>query len=1006
MFRTRIFAGLFALLFVLPLHADERVERAIHRALADYANGDLDRFLAAWRDGAETREPVRKQLAGILRVRCLRSAGVVIESLSIDGKTASARALVGFSKTSPADRTVWQPVEMRLIDLTLAEENGSWKITRFVLAEEALAASLIAAQTRDERNALLAKNPRLITPELVRVLYRKALSLTNTDRPDSARLLGALATELAEEISDTGGLALLRGLSGIHHRRLTEYDAAMKDSLESLALAETTGDPDILSRAWLNLARVRQMRGQFSEESVFSTLRALAFAENAEDPILLIRALQDGAWDYFWRGDFYMARLHAERQLTLIGPFGDRWSEIDVQTLLSDLYSDQRDYERAEFHLDRALAIARRTDYFFTASILGRKASIRMERGQHDEAPPIIDEAERRARALNDNTTLGHMAELRGRMLAREGRAADAECEMRAGAALRSSDGYPNRLDFEVLAREELQRGRYRNAIRLALDYRDSVHSTEPYLAIVPLQLAATAFRKLGEAEQALGVLEEAIDLSEYMRHRVQGNERQRASWNERAHSPYAHAADLLVEMKRPELALEYAERAKSQVLVDVLLHGRAASTASLTEDEARTERAYESRLAALNRALDEARATETSEKLRAQIASERAAYESFRDGVAVRHAPPRNRDVRVPSIAEMSATLAPNQAFIEYLIGEDDVHIWVIRKDGFRLHSVPVARDVLQKKIDEAAERLAERSLRFREPVQELHSLLLAPIEEELRDVRSLIIVPDGALWRVPFSALIDREQHYVAERWAVTLAPSITTYRIMSDRERMQQRPGGRTLLAVSNPTIDRSVKANVVSYYRSADLGPLPHAEWETNALRAIYGADHSTTLTGNRARESAVKAAAWEHGILHFATHGIFDDRSPMYSRLVLARDEATGDDGYLETWEIAKLDLQADLVVLSACDTARGTVGGGEGVMGMAWSFFVAGARSTVATQWKVNSASTATLMVAFHRDLASLGRSESLRRAQLTLLRTPVYAHPFYWAPFVVIGGS
>lgn len=995
----RAATALLALLCVLPLRADERVYDTIHRALTDYGNGHLPPFLGAFSDGAESREPMRKKLAGILRVRCLRSAGVTVESLSIDGKTATARAVIAYAKTSPENRAVWHPVESRVVELSLAEENGQWKITRFVFAEDAFAEQIFAAASRKEIDALLAQHPELITPELVRAIYRNALSLTNTDQPDSAQPFTELATALALDLDDDYGLALLRGLSGILHRMRNEFDPALRDSLESLAIAERIGDPDLLARAWLNLSRVHQLREGREDVSLDARRRALAHAQNAEDPILLVRALQINASNTFWKGDFYETRLLAERQLALIEEFADRWSELDVEALLSDLYNDQGDYERALFHLERALVLGYRTGSYFTPQLLSRKAGLLLDLGRFDEISAVLAEAERRVDP-NDGGTLGHLRELHGRLFAREGRAAEAECEMRLGAAFRHSAGYPLRLDFEYLIREELRRERYQNAIRLALEHHHSVHASEPYLALRPLQLAAIALRKLGEREQALSVLEEAIGLSEYMRTRVQGDERQRALWNERTRSPHAAAADPLVDMARPELALAYAERAKSQVLVDVLLHGRAAT--SLTEEEARAERAHEIRLAALNRALDEGRATDD---VRAQIAQERAAYETFRDGIAVRHAPARNRDIRTPSMAEMSATLEPRQAFIEYLIGEDSVHVWVVRRDGFRLHTVAVSSEVLQKKIDEAAERLAERSLRFREPVQELYALLLAPVEDELRGVRSLVIVPDGALWRVPFSALVDREQKYVAERWAVTLAPSITTYRIMIERDRVQK-PGARTLLAVSNPTIDRNVKANVTSYYRNADLGPLPHAEWETNALRAIYGAERSTTLSGSHARESAVKAAAWEHGILHFATHGIFDDRSPMYSRLVLARDETSGDDGYLETWEIAKLDLQAELVVLSACDTARGTVGGGEGVMGMAWSFFVAGARSTVATQWKVNSASTATLMVAFHRELATSGRAESLRRAQLSLLRQPGYAHPFYWAPFVVIGGS
>src|SRR5213079_3293397 len=105
---------------------------------------------------------------------------------------------------------------------------------------------------------------------------------------------------------------------------------------------------------------------------------------------------------------------------------------------------------------------------------------------------------------------------------------------------------------------------------------------------------------------------------------------------------------------------------------------------------------------------------------------------------------------------------------------------------------------------------------------------------------------------------------------------------------------------------------------------------------------------------------------KYSIIHLATHGILDDSSPMYSRLVMARAENDpNDDGLLEAREIMRLDLHADLVVLSACQTARGRIGAGEGMIGMSWAFFVAGVPTMVASQWKVDSTSTAKLMVDF-----------------------------------------
>ncbi len=145
------------------------------------------------------------------------------------------------------------------------------------------------------------------------------------------------------------------------------------------------------------------------------------------------------------------------------------------------------------------------------------------------------------------------------------------------------------------------------------------------------------------------------------------------------------------------------------------------------------------------------------------------------------------------------------------------------------------------------------------------------------------------------------------------------------------------------------------------------------------------------------------------MLHFATHAFLDDHNPLYSSLILSHGRPGGspnrEDGLLEAWEILQLHLDADLVVLSACQTARGHPRAGEGMIGLTWALAAAGSAATLASQWEVDSASTADLMVEFHRAwLAGASKAEALRRAALAVRRQERYRHPFYWAPFVIVG--
>lgn len=193
-------------------------------------------------------------------------------------------------------------------------------------------------------------------------------------------------------------------------------------------------------------------------------------------------------------------------------------------------------------------------------------------------------------------------------------------------------------------------------------------------------------------------------------------------------------------------------------------------------------------------------------------------------------------------------------------------------------------------------------------------------------------------------------------------------------------------------------------------------LPNTEKEVRGIEASFG-KAAKVYTRSEATEERAKQEMGRYRILHFATHGVFDPNQPMYSGVLLTRPKGKGqEDGYLEAREIANMNLNADLAVLSACDTARGAVQEGEGILGLSWALFVAGCPSSLLTQWKVADDSTAELMKQFYAHLKQ-GKSKAaaLRAAQLSLLRPQSqntqratrnmkWTHPFYWAPFVLVG--
>jgi CHAT domain-containing protein len=218
---------------------------------------------------------------------------------------------------------------------------------------------------------------------------------------------------------------------------------------------------------------------------------------------------------------------------------------------------------------------------------------------------------------------------------------------------------------------------------------------------------------------------------------------------------------------------------------------------------------------------------------------------------------------------------------------------------------------------------------------------------------------------------------------------------------------------LVAFGDPDLGHAGPARRQAAMMNEKLTPLPEAERQVRMLRQIYGLAQSRIYIGAEATEERVRKEAAASRILHLATHGVVDDKSPMYSYVVLSQSRVNeNEDGLLEAREIMDLNLNCDLVVLAACNTAGGRISKGEGVVGLAWSFFIGGSPAIVVSQWAVESSSTTALMIEFHKTLKAAtegrmpgaGKAEALRIAALKLLRTPRYRHPFYWAPFVVVG--
>jgi CHAT domain-containing protein len=224
---------------------------------------------------------------------------------------------------------------------------------------------------------------------------------------------------------------------------------------------------------------------------------------------------------------------------------------------------------------------------------------------------------------------------------------------------------------------------------------------------------------------------------------------------------------------------------------------------------------------------------------------------------------------------------------------------------------------------------------------------------------------------------------------------------------------------LLALGDPAYDRSAASpegsgelEVRGAFGGSEpwkLRRLAYSRDEVTRIAKLYPPGRADLLLGEDATETNLKSDGKlsKYRIVHLAAHGLLNESRPQFSGLVVSRPPgSSAEDGLLQVYEIFNLELDAELVVLSACETGLGKEIHGEGIVGLTRAFLYAGASSVVVSLWKVADASTAELMVRFHEHLSRTGssRTEALRRAQLDLIGNGAFAHPYYWAPFVLVG--
>jgi CHAT domain-containing protein/Flp pilus assembly protein TadD len=385
---------------------------------------------------------------------------------------------------------------------------------------------------------------------------------------------------------------------------------------------------------------------------------------------------------------------------------------------------------------------------------------------------------------------------------------------------------------------------------------------------------------------------------------------------------------------------------------------------------------------------------------------------------------------------------LKPGQLLLEFVVGTKQTSIFAINSDTLLYFDVPISREELKK-------ALADMSSVFRyilkseqqeiteifnpymadfsiPPSYKLYKTLFGKLESLALESSGLIIVPDDFLYYLPFETLVTdtlgirnrydfSSAQFMIEKVNISYSSSASLF----DKELQLDRNPSQGILAFGNPNFsylnssgkEPSTFSNdqqILDFSRETNHFPqLPNAEEEVKNIANLFGSSETQVFIGDKCSESIFKKLAKEFRIIHLATHFMVDDHDPLYSKIVLSEPNDENEDGFLQTFEIFDLQLNADLVVLSACNTALGKLSKGEGIIGASRAFLYAGVPSMVVSLWNVDDQATSMIMNNFYEYLGDgLNKSEALRLSKLKYLKNVDFQRkdPFYWAPFILLG--
>ena len=826
---------------------------------------------------------------------------------------------------------------------------------------------------------------------------------------------------------------------------LTQYQAA----LHWLREGDVKGVSRLESRILTFKGRVHRLLSQY-EEAIEHFHAAAAKYREAEDAKSEADVLTDLAEVFFWLADQKTAIHYYKQALSLYKETDNLPKQVEILAALGEsslLKGDARGYEYLR-QGERLLFLGESIE----EKKLPVKEYVRLWGAWLKKLPSLSPEYRMAA---------GNLYQKLGRVTLKGGRLGAAieylklAAKSHASLPLNRDTIFEKAKDWYYLAEAYRQQGE----LDQALSYFQAVTEIGGVLRTPEIHFVyagqARTYADMGDAEKAVRYYKKGLVMLESVQGQ-QGTEEIKIGVLAGALYAYRGLVTLLLDLhaKTGETrylheAFQYNERLRARAFLDMLGKSRVTRLGGELGPLAAKEAEIRHQIARIHRQLrapklDKAEETRLLDRLeglrnRWRAQQQQAAQQSQRYAQVVLPRP--------VTVEEVQSILHPDAVLLEYSVASQGSTLWAITKHQVKAYSLPGSQKlpVLYQYLKTVREPLmgSDEVSGHLALGRELYRALLRPAERQIRGKKHLIIVPDGPLYYLPFEALIMPESRdnsnksetladarYLVKEFRVTYAPSASVWLTQRKKRDTQVATARFPLVAFGDPVYreaDSVVGSNVQTRRIAHEVlrgDPLSRLEFSAQEVRRIariwdIPLDSAHINLRDRATVERVRELDLsQYRIVHFATHGVLGDEIRLTTQPALVLSQIGDKDehgGLLQFADILDLKLNADLVVLSACNTRLGRLREGEGIVGLTRAFLYAGASSVVVSLWKVEDQSTSILMERFYQRIKQgEGKAEALRQAKLDVLRSTIelkalgmpqaLASPFYWAPFILVG--